>query len=146
MDNKEKGRIGLITAISYFGLNGYTINIPLNDTQWYDLVVEKDGILKTVQCKCTTTLDNDISLRNTGGTNGYCFYFSNYKQIVKNCKTLYKVDKVWYITKVCKTQTRFTDKKATYMLCFTDRLLKFDEIIYEVKNYVERTEDTGYRS
>ena len=33
MDNKEKGRIGLITAISYFGLNGYTINIPLNDTQ-----------------------------------------------------------------------------------------------------------------
>ena len=33
MDNKERGRIGLITAISYFGLNGYTISIPLNDTQ-----------------------------------------------------------------------------------------------------------------
>lgn len=33
MDNKEKGRIGLIKAISYFGLKGYTINIPLNDTQ-----------------------------------------------------------------------------------------------------------------
>ena len=70
MDNKEKGRIGLTTAISYFGLNGYTISVPLNDTQWYDLVVEKDGILKTVQCKCTTTSDNSISLRNTGGTNG----------------------------------------------------------------------------
>ena len=64
MDNKEKGRIGLIKAISYFGLKGYTINIPLNDTQWYDLIVEKDGILKTVQCKCTTTDDNTISLRN----------------------------------------------------------------------------------
>ena len=33
MTNKEIGRIGLINAISYFGLNGYTINIPLNDTQ-----------------------------------------------------------------------------------------------------------------
>lgn len=41
VDNKEKGRIGLITVIPYFGLNGYTISIPLNDTQWYDLVVEK---------------------------------------------------------------------------------------------------------
>lgn len=70
MDNKEKGRIGLIKAISYFGLKGYTINIPLNDTQWYDLVIEKDGIFKTVQCKCTTTDDGSISLRNTGGTNG----------------------------------------------------------------------------
>ena len=70
MDNKEKGRMGLIKAISYFGLKGYTINIPLNDTQWYDLIVEKDGILKTVQCKCTTTDNNTISLRNTGGTNG----------------------------------------------------------------------------
>ena len=28
-------------AIAYFGTNGYTISIPLNDTQWYDLIVEK---------------------------------------------------------------------------------------------------------
>lgn len=70
MDNKEKGRIGLIKAISYFGTNGYTISLPLNDTQWYDIVIEKNGEFKTVQCKCTTTDDNAISLRNTGGTNG----------------------------------------------------------------------------
>lgn len=44
--NKEKGRIGLSLAIAYFGKNGYTINIPLNDTQWYDLVVEKNGVFK----------------------------------------------------------------------------------------------------
>jgi hypothetical protein len=31
--NKELGRKGLISAISYFGMNGYTINLPLNDTQ-----------------------------------------------------------------------------------------------------------------
>ena len=30
-------------GIAWFGANGYTVNIPLNDTQWYDFVVEKDG-------------------------------------------------------------------------------------------------------
>ena len=68
--NKEKGRIGLSLAIAYFEKNGYTINIPLNDTQWYDLVVEKNGVFKTVQCKCTETKNNLISLRSTGGTKG----------------------------------------------------------------------------
>jgi hypothetical protein len=32
-NNKEKGRAGLSLAIAYFGSNGYTINIPLSDTQ-----------------------------------------------------------------------------------------------------------------
>lgn len=30
-------------AINYFTINGYTVSLPLNDTQWYDLVVEKDA-------------------------------------------------------------------------------------------------------
>lgn len=38
-------------AIAYFSTNGYTVSIPLNDTQDYDLVVEKDNILQTVQVK-----------------------------------------------------------------------------------------------
>lgn len=42
--NKDKGRAGLSMAIAYFGCNGYTISVPLNDTQWYDLIIEKDGI------------------------------------------------------------------------------------------------------
>jgi len=46
--------------------------LPLNDTQWYDLIIEKDGLFQTVQCKCTGTgTDNgEISLKSTGGTNG----------------------------------------------------------------------------
>ena len=40
--NREKGRAGMSLAIAYFGSNGYTVSIPLNDTQWYDLIVEKD--------------------------------------------------------------------------------------------------------
>lgn len=68
--NKDKGNAGLALAIAYFGTNGYTVSTPLNDTQWYDLIVEKDGIFQTVQCKFTASKDNSISLRSTGGTKG----------------------------------------------------------------------------
>lgn len=68
--NKDKGRAGMALGIAYFGANGYTVNIPLNDTQWYDFVIEKNGIFQTVQCKATGSSDNVISLRSTGGTSG----------------------------------------------------------------------------
>ena len=68
--NKDKGRAGMSMGIAYFGANGYTVNIPLNDTQWYDFIVEKDGIFQTVQCKATGSKDNTISLKSCGGTNG----------------------------------------------------------------------------
>ena len=68
--NKDKGRAGMSMGIAYFGANGYTVSIPLNDTQWYDFIIEKDGIFQTVQCKATGSKDNVISLRSCGGTNG----------------------------------------------------------------------------
>ena len=68
--NKEKGRAGMALGIAYFGANGYTVNVPLNDTQWYDFVIEKDGIFQTVQCKATGSKDGRIDFRSTGGTNG----------------------------------------------------------------------------
>lgn len=68
--NKDKGRAGLSLAIAYFGSNGYTVNLPINDTQWYDLIVEKDGNIQTVQCKFTASKDNNIVLRSCGGTKG----------------------------------------------------------------------------
>ena len=70
MTNKEIGRIGLSMAINYFTLKGYTISLPLNDTQWYDMVVEKDGIFQTIQCKATMTEDDTISIKSCGGTKG----------------------------------------------------------------------------
>jgi hypothetical protein len=30
--NQDKGRAGIAMAVAYFGANGYTVNIPLNDT------------------------------------------------------------------------------------------------------------------
>ena len=49
--NKQKENCGLGMAIAYFSTNGYTVSIPLNDTQDYDLIVEKNGILQRVQVK-----------------------------------------------------------------------------------------------
>ncbi len=69
-NNKNRGRAGMSVAIAYYGSNGYTVSLPLSDTQWYDLIIEKDGVFQTVQCKCTTSKDNVISLRSCGGTNG----------------------------------------------------------------------------
>ena len=68
--NKDKGRAGMALGIAYFGANGYTVNIPLSDTQWYDFVVEKDGIFQTVQCKATGSKDGRVDFRSTGGTSG----------------------------------------------------------------------------
>lgn len=68
--NKDRGRAGISLAIAYFGSNGYTVSIPLNDTQWYDLLVEKNGVIETVQCKFTASKDLNISLVSCGGTAG----------------------------------------------------------------------------
>lgn len=68
--NKNKGRAGMSIGIAYYGANGYTVNIPLNDTQWYDFVIEKDGKFETVQCKAINNKDNYVDLRSCGGTNG----------------------------------------------------------------------------
>ena len=68
--NKNKGRAGMSLGIAYFGSNGYTVSVPLNDTQWYDFVAEKDGIFYTVQCKATGSKQNVVPLKSCGGTHG----------------------------------------------------------------------------
>ena len=72
--NKYKGNFGLASAIYYFIKCGYTVSVPLNDTQDYDLVVDINGSLKKVQCKATeqkskygTTV---VTLKSCGGTKG----------------------------------------------------------------------------
>lgn len=71
--NKEKGRAGMAMGIAWFASNGYTVSIPLNDTQWYDFIAEKEGNFYSVQCKATGSADGTISLRSTGGTKGITY-------------------------------------------------------------------------
>ena len=72
--NKEKGNTGLGMAIAYYTSKGYTVSIPLNDTQDYDIIVDKNNILKRVQVKssgCKTKYDNyQVALKSCGGTKG----------------------------------------------------------------------------
>ena len=90
--NKVKGRTSLGISIAYFSANGYTVSIPLNDTQDYDLVIEKDGILKTVQVKSTACKSKygkyQVALKSCGGTKG-----KTYKTLIDT-----KVDLLCVIT------------------------------------------------
>ena len=81
--NKDKGRAGLSAAIGYFGMNGYTVSIPLNDTQDYDLIVDNGEKLLKISCKATSQRSaygvTIVNLRNTGGTNGTVYGRENEK-------------------------------------------------------------------
>ena len=75
---QKQGNIGVGEAICYFAGIGYTVSIPLNDSQYYDLIVEKDGKLQTVQVKTssfevggTTRVTVKSSTKTPGGTKHY---------------------------------------------------------------------------
>ncbi len=51
---REQGLLGLTDAIHWFGVNGYSISLPLIDAQPYDLIVDDGERLQRVQVKTTT--------------------------------------------------------------------------------------------
>lgn len=51
-NSKKQGDAGLGIAIGWFAAQGYTVCVPLTDSQDYDLIVDMDG-LKRVQVKTT---------------------------------------------------------------------------------------------
>lgn len=52
-NSKSQGDMGVGAAIAWFTSNGYTVCVPLTDSQAYDLVVDFGG-LKRVQVKTTS--------------------------------------------------------------------------------------------
>ena len=72
--NKNIGNSSLGIAISYFVCNGYVVSIPLNDTQDYDLIVEKENKMYRVQVKGTSFKTkfgiHQVALKSSGGTKG----------------------------------------------------------------------------
>ena len=72
--NKEKGNSGLVAAIAYYGFRGYTISLPLNDTQDYDLIVDNGKKLLKVQVKATGQRSEYgytiVNVASSGGTSG----------------------------------------------------------------------------
>ena len=54
MNTKKQGDVGLGAAIAYFTKQGFTVAIPLTDSQDYDLIVDRVSFLQRVQVKHTT--------------------------------------------------------------------------------------------
>jgi len=75
--SKDQGNIGIASAIAYFSSKCYTVSIPLNDSQDYDLVVDIDNTLHKVQVKTTKhkapSGAYSASLKNSGGSSGIIY-------------------------------------------------------------------------
>jgi hypothetical protein len=73
-NTKKQGDIGLGHAIAYFVSAGYTVSIPLTDSQDYDLIVD-NGTLYRVQVKTTKYKSQYgiylVSLTVKGGNRSY---------------------------------------------------------------------------
>ena len=112
--NKEKGNAGLGMAIAYYSSNGYTVSIPLNDTQDYDLIIEKDGILKTVQVKATGCKRKNgnyqVALKSCGGTSG-----KTYKTVIETkVDILFIIDENMDMYEIPKQEIK---NRSTLNLC-----------------------------
>ena len=105
--NKQRGNCGLGLAIAYYSTHGYTVSIPLNDTQDYDLLVDKNVKIESVQVKytlCKTKYGNyQVALKSCGGTKG-----KTYKTVI--------------------------DTKVYYLFIATDNAYMFIIPIKELKN------------
>lgn len=112
--NKEKGNTSLGIAIAYYASNGYTVSIPLNDTQDYDLIVDNNNTLKRVQVKstaCKTKYGNyQVALKSCGGTKG-----KTYKTIIET-----NIDKLFILTEDLKKYILSIEEinnKSTLNIC-----------------------------
>ena len=112
--NKDKGNTGLGISIAYYTSNGYTVSIPLNDTQDYDLIVDKNNTLKKVQVKttsCKTKYGNyQAALKSSGGTKG-----KTYKTVIET-----NVDELFILTedlKIYILPIKEINNKSTLNIC-----------------------------
>ena len=112
--NKEKGNTSLGIAIAYYVSNGYTVSIPLNDTQDYDLLVDKNNFIKRIQVKstgCKTKYGNyQVALKSCGGTKG-----STYKTVIET-----KIDELFILTenlRIYILPVKEIQNKSTLNIC-----------------------------
>ena len=69
INSKKQGDIGMCYALAYFSKMGYTVSIPITDSQDYDLIIDNGTLLK-VQVKTTKCLNKgkyQVALKTCGG-------------------------------------------------------------------------------
>lgn len=69
MNTKKQGDVGLGKAISFYTGLGWTVSLPLTDSQDYDLIVDTGEKLERVQVK--TTKNREFPLRVMGGNRSW---------------------------------------------------------------------------
>lgn len=60
VNSNKQGDVGVGRAIAHFVSQGFTVSVPLTDSQEYDLVVGDDSGLKKVQVKTTCYKRNSV--------------------------------------------------------------------------------------
>ena len=72
MNSKLKGNIGIGRAISYYTSIGWTVSLPITDSQSYDLIVDNNEVLYRVQVKYTTQKSKSgkyvVGIRSVSGS------------------------------------------------------------------------------
>ncbi len=72
---REQGLLGLTDAIGWFGRQGWSVSLPLIDSQPYDLIVDDGTRLQRVQVKTTTYRSRYgvfvVSLATRGGNQSF---------------------------------------------------------------------------
>lgn len=72
INSKKQGNVGMCYAIAYYSKLGWTVSIPITDSQDYDLLVENtDNNILKVQVKTSRYLTEggtyQVSLKTCGG-------------------------------------------------------------------------------
>ncbi len=74
MNSRKQGDVGTGYAVAYFLSQGYTVAIPMSDSQTYDLVIERKGRFNRVQCKTSFKKNKNgsyqVELRTISNTRG----------------------------------------------------------------------------
>ena len=74
-NSKQQGDVGLGAAIAFYTSIGYTVSIPLNDSQQYDLIVDDGKKINRVQVKTTKNKkpsgNYEVGLRTCGGNQSF---------------------------------------------------------------------------
>ncbi len=93
LNTKKQGDIGLGVAIGWFASKGYTVSLPLTDSQDYDLVVDIQDKLCRIQIKTTSFVRGDnfyVSLSVKGGNRSFAGKIKNFDKT--------KVDYIFILT------------------------------------------------
>lgn len=73
MNSKAQGNIGLGQAIAYFTSEGYSVSIPLTESQRYDIIVDDGETLYRVEVKTSSfkRASYEVQLATAGGNQSW---------------------------------------------------------------------------